>query len=159
MLVSDGFDYIRVHTAEEATALRTITDVPLAMDIESGASCDVAIINVGALGGVRRALRKASDVGLPCVVTAPRQTSVGLAGALAFAGSVPESPLACSLGVLPSLCADVVTEGRALIPRYGHLPVAPMPAAPDRARLAPFIVEGECAERWRRRLAAARSAL
>jgi O-succinylbenzoate synthase len=67
--------------------------------------------------------------------------------------------LACSLGTLPALSPDIVAEARVLRPRDGHLPVAPMPAAPDRARLEPFILEGDRADRWRQRLAAARSAL
>jgi O-succinylbenzoate synthase len=159
LLAADELQYIRVTSAEEARAIQSVTDVPLAADITVGTATDIAIVNVGKLGGVRRALRKALDSGLPCVVTAPPQTSIGLAGAVALAGALPEPPLACSLGKLPTLAADVVTAARALIPRDGYLPVAPMPAAPDRDRLKPFIVEGDRVGRWRERLAAARSAL
>ena len=118
-------------------------------------AADIAVLTVGALGGVRRALRVAETCGLPCTVAAEAETSVGLAGGLALAGVLPDSGYASALAGALLLRDDVVTPGRRLVPVDGHLPVAPMPPAPDRARLAELTPDPPTVARWRRRLAAA----
>jgi O-succinylbenzoate synthase len=126
-------------------------------------AADLAVLTVGPLGGVRRALRFAERTDLPCVVSAASgvsETSIGLAGGLALAGALPEVPFACGLGTAAVLVGDIVSPGRALIPVDGYLPVAPMAPAPDPARIAEFSLDD--AERitwWRRRLSVVRQLL
>ncbi|BBY66920.1 enolase C-terminal domain-like protein [Mycolicibacterium helvum] len=158
-------------TAAELAAVRRRVDVRLAVDASTLSAggpalsevADLAILTVGALGGVRRALRFAERSDLPCVVSAASgssETSIGLAGGLALAGALPELPFACGLGTATALAGDIVSDGRALIPVEGYLPVAPMAPAPDTARIAEFSLED--AERitwWRQRLSVARQLL
>jgi O-succinylbenzoate synthase len=124
---------------------------------------DVAVLTVGPLGGVRRALRFAERTDLPCVVSATAgasETSIGLAGGLALAGALPEVPFACGLGTAAALAGDMVSPGRALIPVDGYLPVAPMAPGPDAARVAEFALDdAERIARWRERLRVAQELL
>nr|WP_221218385.1 MULTISPECIES: enolase C-terminal domain-like protein [unclassified Mycolicibacterium] len=158
-------------TAAELATLRRRVDVPVAVDV-SGLSADgltlpevadIAVLTVGPLGGVRRALRFAERSDLPCVVSAAAgasESSIGLAGGLALAGALPEVAFACGLGTAASLAGDVVSPGRVLIPVDGHLPVAPMAPAPDAARVAEFtLADAERVAWWRRRLIAAKELL
>lgn len=157
-------------TAAEVAAVRRRVEVRLAVDVSSltdgqalAQVADLAVLTVGPLGGVRRALRFAERTDLPCVVSTASgasETSIGLAGGLALAGALPEVPFACGLGTAAVLAGDIVSPGRALIPVDGYLPVAPMAPAPDPARLAEFSLDD--AERiawWRRRLSVVRQLL
>jgi len=102
---------------------------------------------------VRRALRVAELIGLPCVVAADPRSSIATAGELALAGVLPDSGLAHELGGVASLVGDVVSAARSLIPVDGHLPVAPMPPAPDPHQLDRFTpVAPERVAWWRNRL-------
>ena len=105
---------------------------------ELAGAADVAVLNVAALGGVRRALLFAESCGLPCVVRSGRESSVATAGGLALAGALAESAFAHELGGVVLLAGDLVSPSRSLIPADGHLPVAPMPPAPDSAQLVRF---------------------
>ncbi|MCX2929513.1 O-succinylbenzoate synthase [Mycobacterium sp. CVI_P3] len=151
-------------TAGELAALRLRVGVPIAVDAadvdveaaELARIADIAVLAVGPLGGVRRALRFAERCGLPCVVSGDRQTSIGLAGGLALAGALPDLRFACGLGTATVLAGDVVSAGRTLIPADGYLPVAPMAPAPDVERLAQFSLhDTERIVWWRRRLTTA----
>lgn len=113
---------------------------------------DIAVLTVAALGGVRRALRFAESCGVPCLVGAARESTVGTAGGLALAGVLPDIGLAHELAGVALLRGDLVSAGRSLIPADGHLPVAPMPPAPDPGRLARFGADPAREARWRRRL-------
>lgn len=158
-------------TTAELAALRRRVDVRVAADVSTlGADgpglpeiADIAVLTVGPLGGVRRALRFAERIDLPCVVSAAvgaSETSMGLAGGLALAGALPEVPFACGLGTAAALVGDVVSPGRILTPVEGCLPVAPSAPGPDAERVAEFALDD--AERitwWRRRLSAARELL
>lgn len=127
---------------------------PLGLDLTEAA--DIAVLTVSPLGGVRRALRVAETCGLPCVVSAAVESSIGIAGALALAGVLPEHPMAAEVGMAALLAGDVVSAGRSLIPEGGQLPVAPMPAGPDPERLAGFgVTDVATVTRWRERLSAA----
>jgi len=119
---------------------------------------DIAVLTVGALGGVRRALRVAETCGLPCVVAGELGSSIGVAGGLALAGVLPDVGFAGALGGVRLLVGDVVSDARSLIPADGYLPVAPMPPAPDAVRLRQFAPPEAATEaRWRALLTAAQT--
>lgn len=115
-----------------------ICDTADARDAGLNDVADLAVLSVAALGGVRRALRFAESCGLPCLVGGARESTVGTAGGLALAGVLPDPGFAHELGGVALLSGDLVSQGRSLIPVDGHLPVAPMPPAPDGAQLARF---------------------
>jgi len=156
-----GLEFIQqpCKTLDETATLRAMVTVPIAVDAAHSnlsASADIAVLNVGNLGGVRRALRVAETCGLPCVVGASLQSSVGIAGGLALAGVLPETGFASELATVGLLTGDVVSAGRSLVTADGYLPVAPMPAPPDAAGLARFTVhDPDTVAWWRSRLEAA----
>lgn len=150
--------------AEQARAIRQRVDVPVAVDsalLLADPDCaDVAVLSCGPLGGVRRGLRRAERVGVPCVVTFSGATSIGAAADVALAAALPELPFAC--GPAPAWLAadDVVSAARSLVPGDGRLPAAPMPAAPDPQRLARYTVtDPDRVRRWRELLRRAAAAL
>lgn len=154
-------------TVEAAAAVRRRTQVPIAVDAmllteaeRPAEVADIAVLRCGPLGGVRRALRRAEALGLPCLVHLTGKTSIGVAADVALAAALPDLPFACGRGAgLPGDC-DVVAESRRLHGTDGYLPVAPMPAAPDPARLARVrVTDAGTIRRWQdllRRAAAAR---
>ncbi len=158
-------------TLEELAAVRRRVDVPIAVDqslrdageplrLPVVGAADIAVLTVGALGGVRRALRVAENCGLPCTVAAEPESSVGLSGSLALAGVLADVGYAAAVGGIRLLSGDMVSAGRSLIARDGFLPVAPMPPAPDRAALERFTVTDPATlARWRQRLTAAQAYL
>lgn len=138
-------------TSDELTAVRRQVDVRIAGTASD--AVDVLVLTAAALGGVRRAMRVAEKSGLPCVVSAGRETSIGLAAAAALAGVLPELPFACAIGRPPWVAGDVVSAGRVMVAADGHLPVAPMPPAPDRGLLDRYAVtDATRLAWWRRRL-------
>lgn len=131
----------------------SIRDAPDPFGLDLADAADIAVLTVGPLGGVRRTLRAAEAYDIACVVSSPPDSSIGLAGGLAVAGVLPELPYACGLATVMALQGDLVSPGRSLIPVDGHLPVAPMPAAPDRDLLQRFAVpDPERVAWWRERL-------
>ena len=165
-----GLDYVEqpCRTIDELAALRRRVDVRIAadqsircaqhpLDVSRAGAADIAVLTCAPLGGARRALRVAEVCELPCVVSSAPETSIGLAAGLALAGALPDLSFACGLGTKALLDGDVVAPSRSLIAVDGHLPVAPMPAAPDPELLRRFAVtDAEVVARWRRRLHAAR---
>lgn len=157
------FVVLECRNAADAKLIRQHVDVPIGADAELLARdphcADVAILRCGALGGVRRALRRAEKLGLPAVVHFSGITSIGLAADVALAAALPELPYPC--GPAPEWLTeyDVVSPSRSLIPAEGYLPAAPTPAAPDPQRLARVAVDDPATVgRWRellRRAAAA----
>jgi O-succinylbenzoate synthase len=168
--VAGELDYVQqpCATSEETAEVRRRASVRVAVDVSGvsahawatlGAHADVAVLNAPALGGVRRALRAAEISELPCTVQSGRETSIGLAGAVALAGALPELPFACAVGRPRWVTADVTTEARALVPVNGFLPVAPMPAAPEPELMHRHAVgDARSVEKWHRRLQQARTA-
>jgi O-succinylbenzoate synthase len=149
-------------SAADAHAVRRRTEIPVAIDaamLNDGRDADIAVLRCGPLGGVRRALRRAEKLGLPSLVDYTGITSIGLAADVALAAALPD--LRFALGPSPEWLeeGDVVSLPRSLFARDGFLPAAPMPAAPDPARVAQFAVSDTATvERWRdlmRRAAAA----
>ncbi|MEV3905780.1 o-succinylbenzoate synthase [Mycobacterium sp. NPDC050551] len=155
-----GLEFVEhpCRTIEELAAVHRTVGVRIAVDASvvdlAGWSpaaladaADLAVLRCGPLGGVRRALRVAEATGLPCTVGSAGETSVGLAAGLALAGVLPQLRFACGLGTGLLRGGDVVA-GRSLIPADGHLPVAPMPAGPDRALLDRFAITDPARVTW-----------
>lgn len=147
-LAAGGLEYVEqpCRTIEELAAVRRKIDVAIAADesirraddplgVKVAGAADVAVLKCTPLGGVRRALRVAAAVGLPCVVSSALETSVGLAAQLALAGALPNLDFACGLGTLSLLDGDLVAEQAALRPVGGYLPVPRTPPIPDLAQL------------------------
>lgn len=139
-----GLQYVEqpCRTIEELAAVRRRVPVPIAADesirraedplrVAVAGAADVAVLKGTPLGGVRRALAVAAAAGLPCVVSSALETSVGMAAELALAGALPRLDLACGLGTVTLLCADVVAGEGSLVPVGGRLPVPCRPPAPD----------------------------
>ena len=169
--VAGGMEFVEqpCTTLEDVAAVRRRVDVRIAVDqsIRDSAAplrlpladcADIAVLTVGPLGGVRRALRVAEACGLPCVVAGELGSSIGIAGGVALAGVLPDVGLASALGGARLLVGDVVSDARSLIPVDGYLPVAPMPPGPDLERLRRFATADAATEaRWRSLLAAAQA--
>ncbi len=131
---SGGLEYVEqpCRTVTELVAVRRRVDVPVAADeavrlaadpmavVRAGA-CDVVVLKVAPLGGVRACLELAERVGLPVVVSSALETSVGLAAGLALAAALPELPYACGLATARLLATDVVAEP--LLPVGGEIRV------------------------------------
>src|SRR3954452_24596048 len=156
-----GLEYVEqpCATLEELAALRRRIDVRIAADevvrrsadplrVDLRGACDVVVLKVQPLGGVRAALKVAEAHGLPCVVSSALESSVGIAAGVALAAALPELPFACGLATVALFTADVTSEP--LLPVDGALPVAR--PAPD--RLAATAADPDTERRWRERLAA-----
>ncbi|MDQ3899354.1 MAG: O-succinylbenzoate synthase, partial [Actinomycetota bacterium] len=128
--------------------------------VANAGAADIAVIKCTPLGGVRRALRVAEQVGLPCVVSSALETSVGLAAQLALAAALPELDFACGLGTLSLLAGDVVGSTASLQPVQGYLRVPRSAPTPDTTLLDTYAVTAAQRRRWwRARLARAYAAL
>ncbi len=166
-----GLEYVEqpCSTVEELAAVRRKVGVRIAAGEPTllehptraslTAAADIAVLRCARLGGVRRALRVAEACALPCVVSSPLESSVGLAAGLALAGALPELPFACALGTIAVLDGDLVAEARSLVPVDGHLPVAPTTPAPDPRLVKRYAVTDRGRiDWWRERLRDARTA-
>jgi O-succinylbenzoate synthase len=149
-------------TLQELIALRRRIDVRIAADevvrraadpirIDLREACDVVVLKVQPLGGVRAALRVAEAHGLPCVVSSALESSVGIAAGVALAAALPELPFACGLATV-ALFADDVTSAP-LLPVDGALPVR----RPEPDRLDAVAAGRDVDARWRARLDAVRA--
>src|SRR3954470_21235466 len=156
-----GLEYVEqpCATLEELAALRRRIEVRVAADevvrrsddplrVDLREACDVVVLKVQPLGGVRAALRVADAHGLPCVVSSALESSVGIAAGVALAAALPELPFACGLATVALFTADVSSQP--LLPVDGELPVAR--PAPD--RLTEVLADAGTEQRWRERLAA-----
>jgi O-succinylbenzoate synthase len=123
---------------------------PLGVDLRD--ACDVVVLKVQPLGGVRVALRVAETHGLPCVVSSALETSVGIAAGVALAAALPELPFACGLATVALFTDDV--SSTPLLPVDGALPVV----RPDPDRRAALAADAGTEQRWRARLDAVRAA-
>jgi len=157
-----GLQYVEqpCATLHELAAVRRRVDVRIAADesirraedplrVAVAGAADIAVLKCAPLGGVRRALAVAQACGLPCVVSSALQTSVGLAAEIALAGALPQLDLACGLGTVALLTADVVDMP--LRPVGGRLEVPRR--APDPTRRAEVAADAERTHWWDARLA------
>lgn len=112
-------------------------------------AADVVVLKVQPLGGVRRCLRLAEELGLAVVVSSALESSVGLAAGVALAAALPTLPFACGLGTGTMLTHDLTAEP--LRPVDGHLPVGRV--RPDSTRVSAAAADPETTRRWRERVA------
>ncbi|WP_346620184.1 o-succinylbenzoate synthase [Blastococcus montanus] len=160
-----GLEYVEQPCASlaELAALRRRIDVRIAADevvrrsddplrVDLREACDVVVLKVQPLGGVRAALRVAEAHGLPCVVSSALESSVGIAAGVALAAALPELPFACGLATVALLADDV--SSTPLLPVDGALPVG----RPEPDRLAAVAAGEATAARWLARIAEVRAA-
>lgn len=115
-----GLEYVEQPCAslDDLAAVRARTGIAVAADetlrldrVEDRAAlhaaCDLIVLKVQPLGGVRAALRLAEHVGLPTVVSSALETSIGLAVGVRLAAALPELPYACGLDTARLLAGDV----------------------------------------------------
>jgi O-succinylbenzoate synthase len=160
-----GLEYVEqpCPTLADLVALRRRIDVriaadevvrraadPLAVDLRE--ACDVVVLKVQPLGGVRAALRVAEAHGLPCVVSSALESSVGIAAGVALAAALPELQFACGLATVALFTDDVTSTP--LLPVDGALPVR----RPEPDRLAEVAADPEIDSRWRARVTAVAAA-
>jgi O-succinylbenzoate synthase len=156
-----GLEYVEQPCASvaELAALRKRIDVRVAADevvrrsadplgVDLREACDVVVLKVQPLGGVRAALAVAEAHGLPCVVSSALETSVGIAAGVALAAALPELPFACGLATVALFTADV--SSTPLLPVDGELPVV----RPEPDRLDELAADPVTEARWGARLAA-----
>ena len=160
-----GLEYVEqpCATLAELIALRRRIDVRIAADevvrraadplrVDLREACDVVVLKVQPLGGVRAALEVAAAHGLPCVVSSALESSVGIAAGVALAAALPDLPFACGLATVALFTDDV--SRTPLLPVDGALPVR----RPEPDRLAAVAADSGTAARWRARMAAVRAA-
>jgi o-succinylbenzoate synthase len=159
-----GLEYVEqpCATLEDLIALRRRIDVRIAADevvrrsadplrVDLREACDVVVLKVQPLGGVRAALRVAEAHGLPCVVSSALESSVGIAAGVALAAALPELPFACGLATVALFTDDVTSAS--LLPVDGALAVA----RPEPDRLDAVTADAVTDARWRARLDAVRA--
>ena len=160
-----GLEYVEQPCPELAdlVALRRRIDVRIAADeavrraadplrVDLREACDIVVLKVQPLGGVRAALRVAEAHGLPCVVSSALESSVGIAAGVALAAALPELPFACGLATVALFDGDVASAS--LLPVDGALPVL----RPEPDRLDAVTAPADIEARWLERLAAVRAA-
>src|SRR5699024_10622843 len=113
---------------------------------------DRAVVKVAPLGGPRRLLAVAAEVGVPVTVSSALDSAVGVAAGVATAAALPggddEVP-AAGLGTGGFFIEDVLDPGAfALVD--GHLPVTAV--APDPARLDGLRARGGRRDWWHQRI-------
>ena len=113
---------------------------------------DRAVVKVAPLGGPRRLLAVAAELGVPVTVSSALDSAVGVAAGVAAAAALPgdddEVP-AAGLGTAGFFHHDVVPpEALALVD--GRLPVTPV--RPDADRLAALRADGSRRDWWVERL-------
>jgi len=156
-----GLEYVEQPCASlaELVALRRRIDVRVAADevvrraadplrVDLREACDVVVLKVQPLGGVRAALRVAEAHGLPCVVSSALESSVGIAAGVALAAALPELPFACGLATVALFTDDVTASP--LLPVDGALPVV----RPEPDRIGDVEAGPVVQARWGARLAA-----
>ena len=158
-LAADG---VHVDVAADES-IRRASD-PLRVVRAGGA--DRAVVKVAPLGGPRRLLAVAAEIGVPVTVSSALDSAVGVFAGVAAAAALPvcggsggsggsgpgsdddEIP-AAGLGTGGFFLEDVVEPGTFAL-EDGHLPVTPV--APDPARLEGLRVSGERREWWLARI-------
>jgi O-succinylbenzoate synthase len=160
-LTADGpLEYLEqpCATVQELAELRRRIDVAVAADesirkaddplrVVRAEAADIAVVKVAPLGGVRRLLEIAGQLGIPVVVSSALDSAVGISRGLLAAAALPELTHACGLGT-GGLFVDDVAEP--LVPVDGHLPAHAV--APDPARLAALAAGADRRDWWVERI-------
>lgn len=109
---------------------------------------DIAVVKVAPLGGSRRLLELAGELGVPVVVSSALDSAVGIGTGLATAAALPGLSHACGLGTGGFFLEDVA-EPRAMVD--GELAAGAV--VPDLDRVAALAATPERTRWWRERLA------
>lgn len=110
-------------------------------------AADIAVLKVQPLGGVRRCLAIAEDIGLPVVVSSAVETSIGIRAGLALAAALPTLPYACGLNTIPLLTDDLARQP--LVAQEGVLRVdEPGFGDVDAQALERCVAPAALTERW-----------
>ena len=147
LLAHDGVD---VPIAADESVRRA--EDPLRVAREGAA--DLVVVKVAPLGGVAAALEIVAGAGLPAVVSSALDSSVGIAAGVALGAALPDLDLACGLGTVGLLAADVAA--RPLVPTAGVLTVAAAHAvvsAAEQPGLVGHELSGSRRDWWLERLA------
>lgn len=119
---------------------------PLA--VARAGAADILVVKAQPLGGVHRALDILIESELPAVVSSALDTSVGISMGLHLAAALPRLELACGLGTVALLAADVVEHP--LIPVDGQLTVERPVLSPR--KVDAFAADNERFDWWRDRI-------
>ncbi|GAA4806701.1 o-succinylbenzoate synthase [Tomitella cavernea] len=115
-------------------------DDPLRVVRAGGA--DIAVVKAAPLGGIRRLLAIAEQVGVPVVVSSAIDSAVGIGSGLAAAAALPQLAHACGLGTGGLLREDVAPPRGLVADGAGGLGLAAGRTEPDagwlRALAAPL---------------------
>lgn len=151
-LALDDMAYIRERFRGEVliAADESIRKADDPFRVRDAHAADVAVIKVAPLGGVTRALKIASELEMPVVVSSELSSSVGLGMGSLLAGLLPDLPYACGLATADLLIADVTTAP--ISPRAGVISVGRV--TPDPELLARYAVGPARLEWWRERVRA-----
>ena len=88
-------------------------------------AADVIVLKTQPLGGWRRCVELATDLGLPAVISSALETSVGIWAGLQAAAALPSLDLACGLNTVKMLADDVIDQP--LIATDGYLVLGERP--------------------------------
>lgn len=160
-LTADGpLEYLEqpCATVPELAELRRRIDVPVAADesirkaddplrVRRAGAADIAVVKVAPLGGIRRLLDIAGQLGIPVVVSSALDSAVGISRGLLAAAALPDLTHACGLGT-GGLFVDDVAEP--LTPVDGRLPARKV--HPDPARLTALAAPADRRDWWIRRI-------
>lgn len=132
----DDLAWLRRRLPVPVAADECVRSVDDARRLRALDAADAVVVKVQPLGGVAAAVEVAEAAGVPAVVSALYETSVGLAAGVALAAALPELPYACGLGTAALLAGDVVADP--LLPVNGELAVRrPVPDPELLARYEP----------------------
>lgn len=145
---------LRTRTATKIAADESIrrADDPLRVKREGG--LDIAVLKVAPMGGPRRLLNIAAELGTPIVISSALDSAVGMAAGLATAAALPHLDLACGLGTGGLFVEDVAETA---VMSAGYIDVAPVVVDP--VKLRRLAVPAERRQWWIDRIRRCRSIL
>lgn len=127
-------------------SIRRASDPLLVAELEAA---DIVVLKNQPLGGWRRVVELAEELGRPVVISSALETSIGIWAGIQAAAALPELELACGLNTVKLLADDVLAEP--LVARDGVIELAEAPV-PDPAALRRLRAPGARREWWHARL-------
>jgi o-succinylbenzoate synthase len=115
---------VRAATGARIAADESVSDTVSVRGLIEAAAVDAIVIKLPVAGGPSRASEisaLAAQAGLDVIVTSAFDSGVGVAAALQFAATLPESPYAHGLATLDLLANDLIIEGLTI--ENGRMPV------------------------------------